>query len=149
MSLVPRRCCCARTKGDIAGALFYAPTARAARCFTVEQKGGGVGGGERAHRRKRRRGSGPREARGHSRLCKPYRSAHYLAARAVYLIILWCNASARATHKRRSRCTGHGAIRMHMHVHTHTCGYSCAKPVSRQVRARATGRKRRRILREG
>lgn len=76
------------------GPFFYAPTARAARCFTVEQKGGGVGGGERAHRRKRRRG--PREARGHSRLCKPYRSAHYLAARAVYLIILWCNASARA-----------------------------------------------------
>lgn len=27
--------------------------------------------------------AGPREARGHSRLCKPYRSAHYLAARRL------------------------------------------------------------------
>lgn len=65
----------------------------AARCFTMKQKGDGVGGGkkqeeeevvqegkelrerrrEKEGRRKKKRRSGPRESRGHSRLCKPYR----------------------------------------------------------------------------
>lgn len=33
--------------------------------------------------RGRARRRGPREARGHRRLCKPYRSTHYLAARRL------------------------------------------------------------------
>lgn len=60
------------------------PLCIAARCFTVKQKEGGVGGGRARRGRKREGGrSGPREARGHSRLCKPYRSVHYLAARRL------------------------------------------------------------------
>lgn len=109
--------CCCTLRGYRASSMHRprgATRCCAARCFTVKQKGGGVGGGKARGRRRR---SGPCEARGHSRLCKPYRSAHYLAARRLSNNIMVQRASA--AHKRRSRCTGH-AVRMH----TYAPGYS-------------------------
>lgn len=110
----------------------------AARCFTVKQKGGGVGGG----RARRRRRSGPCEARGHSRLCKPYRSAHYLAARRLSNNIMVQRASA--AHKRRSRCTGrcsYARARTHVRARRYLCEFY-VHAGSRQEGRREGGKRR-------
>jgi len=66
--------------GAHGGVLRREYRAAAARCFIMKQKGvGGSGGRERTGER-----SSPcTAARGHRRLCKPYGSAHYLAARRL------------------------------------------------------------------
>lgn len=138
---LPRRCAVHAAKGILGeGRLFYAPTARGAAwrgtMFYCETEG------RRSRRRKstrrRRRRSGPCEARGHSRLCKPYRSAHYLAARRLSNNIMV--QRQRAAHKRRSRCTGHDVS--HARAHTYALIFV------RNLCARATRKKRRRT-REG
>lgn len=105
-----RRCVAWGYRGPVC-----APAA-AARCFTMKQKGGGVGGrGRERGRAGERRRSSPCEARGHSRLCKPYRSAHYLAARRLSNNIMVQRHSARPIR---------GAA---LEMHTYTRADICAR----------------------